>query len=121
MADPWQLNRDFLDRRGFMAHMTTGLAGVALTSLLSDEGLVATATAAHQPHRPSIDPRRPLEDAIFNHVRTHDPTVHLSRDGDGRVLLGGHFDPAVASGPFVTTSTDILGILGFCGVAYTLI
>ncbi len=30
-------------------------------------------------------------------------------------------DPAVASGPFVTTSTDIAGIAGFCVVAYSLL
>lgn len=30
-------------------------------------------------------------------------------------------DPAVASGPFVTTSTDIVGILGFFGVAAALL
>ena len=27
-------------------------------------------------------------------------------------------DPAVASGPFVTTATDVIGILSFCGIAY---
>jgi magnesium transporter len=31
------------------------------------------------------------------------------------------FDPAVASGPFVTTSTDVIGILAFCLVAYQLL
>jgi magnesium transporter len=31
------------------------------------------------------------------------------------------FDPAVASGPFVTTSIDILGILAFCLVAFKLL
>lgn len=30
-------------------------------------------------------------------------------------------DPAVASGPFVTTSTDVIGILAFCLVAYRLL
>ena len=30
-------------------------------------------------------------------------------------------DPAIASGPFVTTSTDIMGILGFCAVASALL
>jgi len=30
-------------------------------------------------------------------------------------------DPAVASGPFVTTSTDVIGILAFCGIAYSLL
>ncbi|MCP4005647.1 MAG: magnesium transporter [bacterium] len=30
-------------------------------------------------------------------------------------------DPAIASGPFVTTSTDVAGILAFCGIAYTLL
>jgi magnesium transporter len=31
------------------------------------------------------------------------------------------FDPAVASGPFVTTSVDVFGILAFCGVAALLL
>ncbi len=31
------------------------------------------------------------------------------------------FDPAVASGPVVTTSSDVIGILGFCLVAYLLL
>ena len=30
-------------------------------------------------------------------------------------------DPAVASGPFVTTSVDIFGILSFCAVAAALL
>jgi len=37
------------------------------------------------------------------------------------VLSRAGFDPAVASGPFVTTSTDVIGILGFCLVAYALL
>lgn len=37
------------------------------------------------------------------------------------VLSRAGFDPAVASGPFVTTSTDVIGILGFCLVAYFLL
>ena len=56
-------NQDFrgnvFDRRGFLAHMRTGLAGMALTSLLSRDGLLAGAAAAHRPYRPSIDPRHP--------------------------------------------------------------
>ncbi len=31
------------------------------------------------------------------------------------------FDPAVASGPFVTTSTDVIGILAFCLIAVLLL
>ena len=30
-------------------------------------------------------------------------------------------DPAIASGPFVTTSTDVVGIVTFCGIAYLLL
>lgn len=37
------------------------------------------------------------------------------------VLSRAGFDPAVASGPFVTTSVDVLGILAFCLVAYALL
>jgi hypothetical protein len=59
MSDLWKLERDFFDRGGFLAHMSTGLAGVALTSLLSDAGLLATAAAHQNSLHPSIDPRRP--------------------------------------------------------------
>ncbi len=31
------------------------------------------------------------------------------------------FDPTVASGPFVTTSTDVIGVLAFCAVASALL
>lgn len=37
------------------------------------------------------------------------------------LLTRAGFDPAVASGPFVTTSTDVLGIVSFCLVAYALL
>ena len=59
MSDLWKLERDFFDRRGFLAHMRTGLAGVALTSLLSDAGLLATAATHQNSLHPPIDPRRP--------------------------------------------------------------
>jgi hypothetical protein len=47
--------RRLLDRRGFLAHAGTGLAGVALTSLLADQKLLAAEPAA-----PVIRPEAPL-------------------------------------------------------------
>lgn len=45
-----------LDRRKFLAYGGTGLAGIALTSLLSDHQLLAEAAS---PIRPEIDPANP--------------------------------------------------------------
>ena len=33
--------RHLLDRRGFLAHMATGVGGIALAALLAEEGLLA--------------------------------------------------------------------------------
>ncbi|HEY1381846.1 MAG TPA: DUF1501 domain-containing protein [Gemmataceae bacterium] len=49
---PSNAGRRLLDRRGFLAHAGTGLAGVALTSLLSEQRLLAAA--------PVIRPEAPL-------------------------------------------------------------
>src|SRR5438874_5043132 len=48
--------RGLLDRRSFLAHAGTGLAGVALTSLLAEEGLLA----AESKWAPVIRPEAPL-------------------------------------------------------------
>src|SRR5438552_18069456 len=50
--------RRLLDRRDFLAHAGFGLAGVALTSLLADQGLLA----AEQPPKwsPTFRPEAPL-------------------------------------------------------------
>jgi hypothetical protein len=48
--------RRLLDRRGFLAHAGTGLAGVALTSLLAEDGLLA----AEPKWAPVIRPEAPL-------------------------------------------------------------
>src|SRR5438445_6557793 len=48
--------RRLLDRRGFLAHAGTGLAGVALTSLLAEDGLLA----AEPKWAPAIRPEAPL-------------------------------------------------------------
>jgi hypothetical protein len=47
--------RRLLDRRGFLAHAGTGLAGVALTSLLAEQQLLAA-----EPSAPLIRPEAPL-------------------------------------------------------------
>ena len=49
--------RRLLDRRGFLSHAATALGGIALASLLRDDGLLAAATAPltidpAQPYRP---------------------------------------------------------------------
>src|SRR5438477_2894465 len=46
--------RRLLDRRGFLAHAGTGLAGVALTSLLAEQRLLAA-----EPAGPVIRPEAP--------------------------------------------------------------
>ncbi len=35
------LGRHLLDRRGFLAHMATGMGGIALGALLAEDGLLA--------------------------------------------------------------------------------
>ena len=51
--------RRLLDRRSFLQFAGTGLAGVALTSLLHDQGLLA-AERDRSPIRPQIRPQAPL-------------------------------------------------------------
>lgn len=53
---------DLLDRRRFVGHAATGLGGIALTSLLQEQGLLANETTAGDVHdsiEPKIDPSRP--------------------------------------------------------------
>jgi hypothetical protein len=52
---------DLLNRRGFLAHTGSGLGGVALTSLLASDGLLAAGAgrAGTGPLRPTIDAANP--------------------------------------------------------------
>ena len=50
--------RDLLNRRGFLAHTGSGLGGIALASLLADDGLLA-ADREKTPLRPKIDAANP--------------------------------------------------------------
>jgi hypothetical protein len=50
--------RQLMDRRNFLAHAAGGLSGVALASLLAQDGLLASELNA--PWRPEIDPAAPL-------------------------------------------------------------
>jgi len=52
---PYPAGRTLLDRRRFLAGAATGLAGIALASLLADDQLLAA-----EPIRPRIDAARPL-------------------------------------------------------------
>lgn len=49
---------DLLNRRQFLSHTGTGLGGIALASLLADEGLLADEKA--KPFQPQIRPEAPL-------------------------------------------------------------
>jgi hypothetical protein len=52
------VGRHLLDRRGFLAHMATGLGGIALTTLLAEDGLLAdTSTPAPAPVPTPAGPR----------------------------------------------------------------
>jgi len=50
---------DLLNRRGFLAHTGSGLGGIALAALLSEDGLLAAEGAKKTPLRPDIDPAHP--------------------------------------------------------------
>ena len=50
--------RHLLDRRSFLQHAGTGLGGIALASLLAEQGLLAAADRS--PIRPQVQPSRPL-------------------------------------------------------------
>ncbi len=50
--------RRLLDRRGFLASASGGLSGIALTSLLAQDRLLANSEST--PIRPAIDPQAPL-------------------------------------------------------------
>lgn len=52
-----------LNRRGFLAETASGLGGIALTSLLAEQGLLAA-----EPLRPVIDPRQPHAPRPPHHV-----------------------------------------------------
>jgi hypothetical protein len=47
------------DRRGFLADFSTGLSGIALASLLSDDRSLAAESSERTPIRPKIDPGSP--------------------------------------------------------------
>jgi hypothetical protein len=51
--------RRLLDRRSFLRHTGTGLGGIALTTLLAEQGLLA-AEKDRSPIRPKISPENPL-------------------------------------------------------------
>src|SRR4051794_32590920 len=51
--------RGLLNRRRFLEHAGTGLGGIALASLLANQGLLA-AEAERSPVRPDIRPENPL-------------------------------------------------------------
>ena len=40
-SSPVPLGRHLLDRRGFLAHMATGVGGIALSAMLAERGLLA--------------------------------------------------------------------------------
>ena len=63
----FRFEREFLDRRRFLSQLNTGLAGVALTSLLSDAGVLGSEPAPQNSQRRSIDPRRPHEARPSHH------------------------------------------------------
>ena len=50
---------DLLNRRGFLAHTGSGLGGIALTSLLASDQLLAETSGKKTPIRPDIDPANP--------------------------------------------------------------
>jgi len=60
------LGRHLLQRRGFLEHSATALSGIALTALLSADGLLrgaegrGTTVSGKQPIRPTIDPAHPF-------------------------------------------------------------
>jgi hypothetical protein len=56
-------DNSLLNRRSFLQVAGTGLSGIALSALLAEQGLLASAAAAEAhgtPLRPDIDPARPL-------------------------------------------------------------
>jgi hypothetical protein len=54
---PILLGRHLLDRRGFLAHMATGVGGIALGALLAERGLLAAGSAG--PEARPLAPRPP--------------------------------------------------------------
>lgn len=57
--------RHLLDRRGFLGRSATSLSGIALTSLLSSDGLLASSKT---PIRPVIDPANPYAPRPTHHI-----------------------------------------------------
>jgi hypothetical protein len=52
--------RGLLDRRSFLHHAGTGLGGIALVSLLAEQGLLGGESDDRSPIRPAIRPEAPL-------------------------------------------------------------
>ncbi len=58
---PILLGRHLLDRRDFLAHMATGMGGIALSALLAQDGLLAAANdATHKTPAPNPAGREPV-------------------------------------------------------------
>ncbi len=97
MHDLSHAGRRLLDRRGFLAHAGTGLAGVALTSLLAEQRLLAAAPAirpeaplaARPPHFPARAKRVLVVfcSGAVSHVDTFDYKPELVKQ-HGRPLPG---------------------------------
>src|SRR4051812_38785041 len=54
------VGRHLLDRRGFLAHMATGMGGIALGALLAEEGLLAADVGPPTPAPARPQPANPL-------------------------------------------------------------
>src|SRR5262249_33523365 len=57
---PMLAGRHLLDRRDFLAHMATGMGGIALSALLAEEGLLAAGDENSAPALARPQPANPL-------------------------------------------------------------
>src|SRR5262245_61475275 len=97
------LGRHLLDRRGFLAHMATGVGGIALSSILIDQGLLAADSPALASGR--LAPRAPQFPAKARrvlHIFCTGAVSHLDTWDYKPELIKRHGQPMPGSGKLIT-------------------
>ncbi len=73
---PSLIGRHLLDRRGFLGHMASGVSGIALSSMLAEQGLLASDTGAGGP-KTAAPPANPMAPRTPHFPRRAKRILHL--------------------------------------------
>jgi hypothetical protein len=88
---PSLVGHQLLDRRNFLGHLGSGLGGVALVTLLAEQGL----SAERKPWRPAIQPETPLAARTAHFAPRAKRVVHIFCSGACSQLDTWDYKPAL--------------------------